>query len=531
LSGQSASFPARFLGLALIILAPLRAAFELSGELPAGFAATSVVVLRESLEARSSNPVAAAEITNGRFRLRVDAGPGLFNVEIGDARASFVAAENQSLSLTADGKSLRIAGAPDQRLFLAYEAFRADSLARKVTPARQAVAAARSQGNEAEVARLTELEVSGYNDHRRELNDFTLTQLRGSARPLRRLPPLGRRLPPRRTRRRRRRLRAPPAQRRHLAAHDRAHRPLPRHCPRRGRSGPRRTDSRRLSARPRRSPREICPRRFLGLVVRPLSRGEPPLRRALPGNTAPPVLKSSPSPSIKTAPLGKPASPKTRPRGAHISDLTGWKSPLAAAYNVAALPASFLLDPTGKIVGKDLRGAALAARLETFIPAKRPWNRPADRTGVVAFPPAPTPARVTRSVPRLPSMPTKILAVDDAKVMRQFIQRTLAGFDCDLTESTNGYNALFAMERSLPDLILLDVNMPIMNGVELLEMLKSKPELTAIPVIMLASPADHAVLPKIRACGVTEILMKPISEPTLLAAIQSAVALKPRQST
>lgn len=128
-------------------------------------------------------------------------------------------------------------------------------------------------------------------------------------------------------------------------------------------------------------------------------------------------------------------------------------------------------------------------------------------------------------------MPTKILAVDDAKGMRQLVHRVLSGHACDITESTNGYNALFAMERALPDLILLDVNMPIMDGVELLEMLKSKPELTAIPVIMLASPADHAVLPNIRALGVSAILMKPISEPTLLAAIQSAITLQPLKTT
>jgi CheY-like chemotaxis protein len=124
-------------------------------------------------------------------------------------------------------------------------------------------------------------------------------------------------------------------------------------------------------------------------------------------------------------------------------------------------------------------------------------------------------------------MPTKILAVDDAKAMRLFVQRALSGHACDITESTNGYNALFAMERGLPDLILLDVNMPVMGGVELLEMLKSKPELTAIPVIMLASPADHAVLPKIRALGVAAILMKPIAEATLLAAVASVVKLRP----
>jgi peroxiredoxin len=54
----------------------------------------------------------------------------------------------------------------------------------------------------------------------------------------------------------------------------------------------------------------------------------------------------------------------------HISDLTGWKTPLAAAYNVAALPASFLIDPTGKIIAKDLRGLRLTKQLEQiFSPA------------------------------------------------------------------------------------------------------------------------------------------------------------------
>ena len=47
----------------------------------------------------------------------------------------------------------------------------------------------------------------------------------------------------------------------------------------------------------------------------------------------------------------------------HISDLSGWKTPLAARYNVTALPASFLLDREGRIVAKDVRGKQLAALL------------------------------------------------------------------------------------------------------------------------------------------------------------------------
>ena len=122
-------------------------------------------------------------------------------------------------------------------------------------------------------------------------------------------------------------------------------------------------------------------------------------------------------------------------------------------------------------------------------------------------------------------MRPNILTVDDAKAVRLIAQKVLSAFDCDVNEASNGYNALFVMERTLPDLILLDVSMPIMGGLELLELLKSKPELKSIPVIMLTSPADHAVIPKIRVLGVSSILTKPFSEEVLLENIRSILAL------
>jgi CheY-like chemotaxis protein len=124
----------------------------------------------------------------------------------------------------------------------------------------------------------------------------------------------------------------------------------------------------------------------------------------------------------------------------------------------------------------------------------------------------------------LPIRPT-ILAVDDARAVRIIAQRVLSNFDCDVREATNGYNALFAMEQALPSLILLDVNMPVMGGVEMLTLLKSKPELKTIPVIMLTSPADHPVMGQIKTLGVSATLMKPFNETALLEKIRGVLVL------
>ena len=120
-----------------------------------------------------------------------------------------------------------------------------------------------------------------------------------------------------------------------------------------------------------------------------------------------------------------------------------------------------------------------------------------------------------------------ILTVEDAKSLRQFVEQTLAAFDCEVTEAANGFNGFFAIERARPDLILLDINMPVMDGLEMLRRLKITPEIADIPVIMLASRADHAVLPELPALGAVGVLMKPFDGPTLLAAIGKVLKLKP----
>lgn len=127
-------------------------------------------------------------------------------------------------------------------------------------------------------------------------------------------------------------------------------------------------------------------------------------------------------------------------------------------------------------------------------------------------------------------MRPQILTVDDARTVRLIAERALAAYDCDVNEATNGFNALFAMEKVLPDLVLLDVSMPVMGGLEMLTMMRSNPTLRKIPVIMLTSPADHAVRPRIEELGVSGILMKPFNEGTLVEMIRGVISLNPRKT-
>lgn len=119
-----------------------------------------------------------------------------------------------------------------------------------------------------------------------------------------------------------------------------------------------------------------------------------------------------------------------------------------------------------------------------------------------------------------------ILVIDDSKAVRIIAAKALSAFDCSVDEAANGFNGLFAMERTLPDLLLLDVSMPIMDGLEMLTMLKSHAQLRLVPVILLTATTDHKVLPQIVALGVNAQLKKPFNNEVLIATVRTVIKLK-----
>jgi two-component system cell cycle response regulator len=92
-------------------------------------------------------------------------------------------------------------------------------------------------------------------------------------------------------------------------------------------------------------------------------------------------------------------------------------------------------------------------------------------------------------------MPVKILSVDDSRTVRCIVGAALLPYDCILCEAANGAEGLALARREKPDLIVLDVSMPVMDGITMLTYLKEDPELKEIPVLMLTGAHDYLVKP------------------------------------
>src|SRR5271170_7397034 len=110
----------------------------------------------------------------------------------------------------------------------------------------------------------------------------------------------------------------------------------------------------------------------------------------------------------------------------------------------------------------------------------------------------------------------KILTVDDSKTVRIIVRKAFKGFDCDIFEAANGVEGLALAAKEMPDLILLDVTMPVMDGVEMLTKLKADVALKAIPVMMLTAEGGRDNVLKIAKIGVRDYIVKPFKEDALM---------------
>jgi two-component system, chemotaxis family, chemotaxis protein CheY len=110
----------------------------------------------------------------------------------------------------------------------------------------------------------------------------------------------------------------------------------------------------------------------------------------------------------------------------------------------------------------------------------------------------------------------RILVVDDSLTIRSLIRRSLADVrDADIVEASNGVDALSQISRRRFDLVVLDMNMPVMDGLEALEALRAAPDYAALPVVMLTSEKNEALVRRLVELRITDFLSKPLSPEVL----------------
>lgn len=118
----------------------------------------------------------------------------------------------------------------------------------------------------------------------------------------------------------------------------------------------------------------------------------------------------------------------------------------------------------------------------------------------------------------------KVLLVEDDPLIIRLYQKILQLEGYEIESADNGLSALEILPNFMPDIILLDIMMPTMNGVEFLHNMKADPKVAAIPVIVLTNVSDSAVTMSAVDAGAALILIKSQTEPDgVVAAIQGVL--------
>ncbi len=112
-----------------------------------------------------------------------------------------------------------------------------------------------------------------------------------------------------------------------------------------------------------------------------------------------------------------------------------------------------------------------------------------------------------------------ILIVEDAGDVAQLVRVILRKFDLEIHHVDNGQSGLVFLESTIPDLIILDIAMPVMNGWQFLEMVRELPDRRQIPVIMLTAHTDSGNRMVGQMEAVAAYLTKPIAPDELRGAV------------
>jgi CheY-like chemotaxis protein len=119
-----------------------------------------------------------------------------------------------------------------------------------------------------------------------------------------------------------------------------------------------------------------------------------------------------------------------------------------------------------------------------------------------------------------------VLVVDDESMARTMLRLMLVRAGFEVLEAKDGYEALAEVERQLPDLMILDIMMPGIDGYAVCQALRQDDRTANLPVVMLSAKADSESIAKGFKAGATKYLTKPVSQDDLVRHVREALSIE-----
>jgi two-component system chemotaxis response regulator CheY len=120
-------------------------------------------------------------------------------------------------------------------------------------------------------------------------------------------------------------------------------------------------------------------------------------------------------------------------------------------------------------------------------------------------------------------MKKKILTVDDSPSIRQMVKLTLSSAGYDVVEAGNGMEGLNTAKAAVLDMVVTDLNMPVMNGLGLIRELRKLPAYRGVPIIFLTTESNPEMKKEAKAAGATGWITKPFQQDQLLAVVKKVL--------
>lgn len=121
------------------------------------------------------------------------------------------------------------------------------------------------------------------------------------------------------------------------------------------------------------------------------------------------------------------------------------------------------------------------------------------------------------------AMTKRVLTIDDSKTIRDMLRMTLVDAGFEVLQAVDGQDGCEVMDRETVDLVITDINMPRMNGYEVVRNLRNRPELKGLPILVLTTESDTDKKNLAREAGATGWMVKPFDPDRLIATVRKVI--------